>query len=72
MNNERYLQIAVEQGAEYCFCDVKFYEEEFLATCAAIEKEVEKRVREEFAVICETVPYETADDIAEAIRGGVK
>ena len=97
LTNEERLQIAKENGAdqttehwydEECV-DVtcyKFTEDYLLAAFAAIEAEVEKRVRESCAVICESpierysntvmtnnghwIGERTAHECAEAIRNG--
>jgi hypothetical protein len=85
MNNERYLQVAKENGGHVTEINdsvvgLSFYTQAFLATCAAIEKEV----REACAKLCEQtyetgfaaeprLPcFDTAEECAEAIRGGVK
>jgi len=57
MNNERMLEIAKENGAYILKGShdvgvddhLEFSGTTYLTTCAAIEKEVEKRVREEIA-----------------------
>jgi len=74
MNNELYLQIAKEYIPESVLKRESF---NLLQLCAAIEKEVEKRVREEYStqgIQC-AVCGQFSDFLyvdAEAIRGGVK
>jgi len=71
MNNERYLQIAKENGGLDCARDFPtFTTEEFLATCAAINADAEKRVREEIYTVFEQYERGMIDiyQFAEAIR----
>ena len=92
LTDEERLQIAKENGIRtelvgespevWCFVN------DLLATCAAIEAEVEKRVKGECALICDEqakqnrinadkslyaeVRAQEDEMLAEAIRGGVK
>jgi len=82
LTNEERLKIAKENELPVTLAFGNGYTihftDEFLATCAAIEKEVENRVREECAVIADSFyqhirQYTTAvPDIGSAIRGGAK
>jgi len=72
LTNEERIAISYDNGAIHgkrCGSRIEFTQSEYLGTCAAIEAEVEKRVREEIA---------TQSDLRlscrqmEAIRGGVK